>query len=78
MLEIERRKEELRVAMTKAAVDKMVAEQVEAEAKRWAEEVVWAQGSGDAGGSRSQKRPRLDSCARCRERGLECEWPESG
>ena len=60
---MERRKEELQVAMTKAAVDKMVAEQAEAEAKRRAEEVERAQGGGEeVGGTRGQKRPRSDSC----------------
>ena len=79
LLEMERRKVELRAAMTKAAVDKMVAEQAEAEAKRRAEEVARAQGGGEeAGEFRGQKRPRSDSCVRCRERGVECEWPESG
>ena len=59
-------------------MDKMVAEQVEAEAKRRAEEVERAQGGGEeAGGTRGQKWPRSDSCVRCRERGTECEWPES-
>ena len=76
----ERQAAELWAAMTRAAVEKMVAEQeAEAEAKRRAEEVAWAQGGGEeAGGFRGQKRPRSDSCARCRERGVECEWPESG
>ena len=80
LLEMERRKVELRAAMTKAAVEKMVAEQeAEAEAKRWAEEVARVQGGGEeAGEFRGQKRPRSDLCTRCRERGVECEWPESG
>ena len=78
LLEMERRKEELWAAMTKAAVDKMVTEQAEAEVKRQAEEVARAQGGGEeAGGSRGQKRPRSDSCARCHKHGIECEWPES-
>ena len=78
LLEMERRKEELQAAMTKAMVDKMVVEQVEAEAKRQAEEVAWAQGGGEeAGGSWGQKQPRSDSCVRCRKHGIECEWLES-
>ena len=77
--EAERQAEELRAAMTRAAVEKMVAErEAETDAKRRAEEVAEAQGNGEAGGTRGQKRPRSDSCARCRERGVECEWPESG
>ena len=77
--QVERQAAELQAAMTRAAVEKMVAEQeAEAEVKRWAEEVAWAQGGGEEGGGfRGQKQPRSDSCARCRERGVECEWLES-
>ena len=76
--EAEKQVEEIRAAMTRAAVEKMVAKR-EAEVKRQAEEVAQAQGNGGgAEGSRGQKRTRSDSCARCRECGVECEWPESG